>query len=302
MLDHGWKGEKGVEVGKLRPAQGFASFWSTPAWIAVSQKYDLRLIDFDQGPLLHPKLQPTSIGSNMIPAAELIDCRGPGTESWDTKKVPSIEASKAWSAWAPGLIAALGFMIDTWIVEGGRKASFSLKKVDPAFVEHIRQHHSPYRRDCRHCVQGGAKQRPRRRVLTPQSWSRSVDTAGPFIKAQDEFFKAARYLVVGVLTVPKLCPKADKPIEVPDPGEEADRLEEELAMDDLFGDPDAEPEREEARPAKDEESARSAWKVWQDLVEKDQAAWKEEAEAQHLPYAEMIDWIFVEQAKMPRTL
>ena len=189
-----WVGDQAFKLEEVRPASGFASFWSTPEWKDTANRYGLREMSFDQGPLLHSTRKPTTLGTNLSPAAELQSCRGPGTECWSGAR-PSIAVSKSWAEWAPGLIASLGYMMTDWMQRGHKVAHRALKKLDPTFIEHIRQQHIPFRRDCKYCVQGGAKHRQHRRVLTPQMWSLSVDTAGPLAVAQDEVTKKAKYFI-----------------------------------------------------------------------------------------------------------
>ena len=57
------------------------SFWSTPEWRSFRDHFGVGEISFDQGPLLHCKRRPTTIGANVPPAACLVDCRGPGLSS-----------------------------------------------------------------------------------------------------------------------------------------------------------------------------------------------------------------------------
>ena len=76
-----WTQDQGSQLSRYRPETGFGTFCATPEWTATSERYGPKVISFDQGPLLHPKRKPTSIGTNMNPAAELLDCGGPGTES-----------------------------------------------------------------------------------------------------------------------------------------------------------------------------------------------------------------------------
>ena len=55
-------------------------------------------------------------------------------------------------------------------------------------------------------------------MLTPQSWCLSVDTAGPFTRGRDEHTSKARYLVVGVLSVPILAVEG-KDVDEPNDGD-----------------------------------------------------------------------------------
>ena len=303
-----WSGDQAVKLEEVRPESGFSSFWSTPEWESVAGAYSLHTVSFDQGPLLHCKRKPTTLGTNMRPAAELLDCRGPGTDCWNSQE-HSISKSKVWSEWAPGLIASLGHMMVDWMQEGHKRANHALRKLDPSFIEHVRQQHVPYRRDCKFCVQGGSKQRQHRRVLTPQMWSLSVDTAGPFVAAQDEVTKKARYFVIGVLTVPKFVAKAPDPPEEPaapeaeaaeDPEEDED-IAGLLEAADWLAAEDAEPDRDKPALGKEEEAGKEAWKKWMNLVEGDQEAWRKEAESQYLPKVEVVDWVFLEPVATKNT-
>ena len=68
----------------------------------------------------------------------------------------------------------------------------------------VRNGHTPFRRHCKWCLQGGARHRQHRKVLAPQAWTMSIDTAGPFPNGVDEDLGKARYLIVAVLSVPIL--------------------------------------------------------------------------------------------------
>ena len=296
-----WRGKSSTDVHKMRPEKGFATFWSAPEWISLVDQYGLHEVSFDQGPLLHTKRKPTTIGTNMVPAAELMGCRGPGMEGCETRG-KSITQSKAWAEWAPGLVAALGYMISDWIKQEDRSAHHKLKKVDPSFIEHIRQQHIPYRRDCKFCVQGGGRQRQHRRILSPQAWTLSVDTAGPFSLAQDESTTKAKYFVIGVLTIPRVVAKAIDPIvakpepekdESKDP-EGEDDIAELLEAADWLADEEESKDKDKPATAKDDEHIRESWKRWMELVEGSQTEWKKEAESHYLPKVEMIDWVYLE--------
>ena len=282
----------------------------------MERTYNLHVFSFDQGPLLHAKRKPTSLGTNMAPAAEILECRGPGMESW-TDRSQSLTQSKAWAEWAPGLIAALSYMMESWIEFSHKEGSRALRKLDPSFIEHIKQQHVPYRRDCKYCVQGGAKQRQHRRILSPQMWTLSVDTAGPFAIAQDEVTKKARYFIIGVLTVPKfaakLPPEAPVPEgpaapapEGPEPGcedeqDHDDDVAELLEAADWLADEEVDIDKDKPPAPKELESSKEAWKHWLELVEGDQESWKKEAETQHLPQSEVVDWVFLEPVATKNT-
>ena len=85
-------------------------------------------------------------------------------------------------------------------------------------------------------------------MLTPQSWTLSVDTAGPFLRRHDGHTKSTRYLVVGVLTVPKVSPTnpAEPRVDVPDVENSEPPVEE--VMEDAEWLSQGEP-KNEAKPA-----------------------------------------------------
>ena len=67
---------------------------------------------------------------------------------------------------------------------------------------HVQMGHSPYRRDCLVCVSGQGRDRQRRRIPTPESYTLSVDLAGPFAPGHFQENGAFRYFMTAVYTVP----------------------------------------------------------------------------------------------------
>ena len=57
-------------------------------------------------------------------------------------------------------------------------------------------------RRCKVCIASSAKQRAHRRISSPASWVLSLDTVGPFCKAEDEVTTSLRYISVACLLVP----------------------------------------------------------------------------------------------------
>ena len=269
------------------------SFWTTPEWCSFRDRYKMAELGFDQGPLLHKKRRPTTIGTNLTPAAALVDCRGPGLDAIGDPML-SRQGEEAWSSWAPGLIAAVTDML----VHRNKAGScgypaVAVRAMDAAFVQHLKQGHVPFRRDCRFCVRGGGKRRQHKRVLCPEGWSRSVDTAGPYKRAPDESGKKARYMITGVLTVPVLELKEGE-------DEEGELVEPEvechaggaLSDEEIFA--EGEDEKDPELSAKDVGEAKANRGLWEDLVKRDQEAWKAEAEQEYLPKIKMVEWVFVE--------
>ncbi|CAE7542344.1 unnamed protein product [Symbiodinium sp. CCMP2456] len=207
-----------LEQPEDQPGSDIPSLWVTPEWRAFASMFEVGEVSFDQGPLLHQKRRPTTLASNLPPAASLIG------------------------------------------------------------------------NDCKYCVRGSARRKQHRRVLCPEAWSLSVDTAGPYKKGDDEMAKGVRYMIVGVLTVPVIAfEKEEEPAAPEDPAEGVGG-----ALDDEELLADGEDEPDEPLSAKEVAEARCGNNEWDKVLERDQKAWKEEAEKDHLPRIKLIEWPFVE--------
>ena len=275
-----------------------ASLWSTPEWKILKERAGLGEFRFFQRPMGHQKRRPTCLGSNLGPDPTLVECCIPA-ESLDYVPRKDFRAeAELWNEWAPGLVQAVSSMLHRAFGQMRRMISggWEMNKLDPGFINHLKQNHVPYRNDCATCLRGSAKRKQHRRVLTPQAWTLSVDTAGPFAKGKDEHTMKARYLVVGVLSVPTLAvtgsevtdPMDADPGPVPVGGGVLDDAEW-LADEDGAGD-----ELEPDLPARELSEARSAWNEWEKLVESSREDWLAEAQTEHLPKVEIVDFIYVE--------
>ena len=172
------------------------------------------------------------------------------------------------------------------------KSSEKAKAMDASFIQHIKQGHVPFRRDCQFCVRGGGKRRQHKRVLCPEGWCLSVDTAGPYRKAPDEGGRNAKYMVVGVLTIPILELKGG--VEVEDDQEEDVAADAGGALSDEEIFADGEDEKDPDLSAKEINEAKTNRATWEEIVKRDQEAWKVEAEQEHLPRVKVVEWVFVE--------
>ncbi|CAE7362790.1 hypothetical protein AK812_SmicGene13757 [Symbiodinium microadriaticum] len=77
-------------------------------------------------------------------------------------------------------------------------------KVDASFRQHLAQDHIPWRRDCRHCVEGGIQSRMHRRIKTPEGFVLSVDLLGKYERGVSEHHPKVVWCLVGCYTVPEL--------------------------------------------------------------------------------------------------
>ena len=154
------------------------------------------------------RCKPTSILTNITPLMELENMR-----MKDRTKNPlpeavedTIKESETWSKWAPGLVKAIvravGSCLD--IVT----AQVACRRLDTeGFKKHIQNHHVPFRRDCRQCLEAMGQSEPHRRPgLDGAAYCLSIDLAGPFPLGRDEGFNKrtkAKYILVGTVAIPK---------------------------------------------------------------------------------------------------
>ena len=191
-------------------------------------------------------------------------------------------------------------MLRAYLATAHSPRSTTLKKMDDSFLEHIRQQHVPYRRNCKFCIQGGARHKTHRRVIAPQAWTLSVDTTGPFKLGIDEGTNKAKYLIVGVLTIPRIGvekPDTDSPAAEVGHYKKAEPVEE-LPVEDIlddegwFGDSEGEGDPKLAPGGLNE--LREAQDAWDVRVAVDQEKWRKEAEQEYLPKVKMVEWMLAE--------
>ena len=275
-----------------------ASLWSTPEWMCLESRLGLTQVKFFQGPMGHVKRRPTCLGTDVEPDPVVIECSVPPNLVDYIPKHDFRAVASQWNEWSPGLAQAMSAMLHRAFGHMnyvGKEKPF-VKKIDPGFLHHLQQNHTPYRRDCATCIRGSARRVQHRHVLTPQSWCLSVDTVGPFIKGRDEHTNKARYMVVGVLSVPILAvggQDVDSPADVdpnPAPAEggaidDAEWFQEGAGVRD---DPDPEVS------AKDLGEARESWNEWEKLIKSSREDWIREAQSEVLPKVEIVDFVYVE--------
>ncbi|OLQ07665.1 hypothetical protein AK812_SmicGene8938 [Symbiodinium microadriaticum] len=151
--------------------------------------------------------------------------------------------------------------------------------------------------------QGGARHKQHRKILAPQGWTLSVDTAGPFPKGLDENSSKAKYLIVGVLSVPILSAQGES-VEAPADRDPSVTLQEFAAsLDDREWLVERGMELEEAlgEPTNKEiAETRESWDAWNAVVKKSRAEWLEEAKVHYLPKVEMVDFVYTEAVESKR--
>ena len=127
------------------------SFWNFPqitSWVGVG---NLELYHFDQGAFGHPRTKPTTVLSNLPQLHQFHEVRAEGHQQGPLPRdlTTRMDVSKDWAAWAPGLVAAIRHSLH-YVRDDGQK----LSKMDmDAWRRHVRQHHTPFRADCRICAE-----------------------------------------------------------------------------------------------------------------------------------------------------
>ena len=181
--------------------QRYASYWSWPEWRSFKERWNMMEVCFDQGPMGHQRRKPTRLGTNIPRLVELQDIRGPGVGGGTALAedlAERIKQSREWSTWAPGLKAALA----AGIRETLQNPEAMVKRMDlEAWKKHLLNGHIPYSRECRSCVVAASRGRAHKRIPHPDSYTLSIDTAGPFQEADDQLGRG-RYLLIGVYLVP----------------------------------------------------------------------------------------------------
>ena len=79
--------------------------------------------------------------------------------------------------------------------------------------QHVAMDHMPFSKDCLACQVGSGRGKKHLRIPSPDTYTLSVDLCGKFAKGKDQEIKNARYMMIGVFTVPvfadgKACLKA----------------------------------------------------------------------------------------------
>ncbi|CAE7314267.1 RE1 [Symbiodinium microadriaticum] len=270
----------------------------------LQRRLGLTRVCFFQGPVGHRKRRPTCLGTNLEPDPVIVECGVPLSMIDYVERKDYGMLEELWSEWAPGLIQAMSSMLHRSFAMTRQETSVGgeLRKIDPGFLHHLQQNHMPYRHDCVTCLKGSARRKQRRRVLTPQSWCLSVDTAGPFVKGRDEHTTKARYLIVGVLSVPILVLNG-KEVDVPCDADEGPPVPEGGAIDDAEWLSDCVGAAEEPEPGlstREVADARESWSEWDRLVKSSRKDWLCEAQSEKLPKVEIVDFVYVEAIERKR--
>ena len=138
---------------------------------------------------------------------ELFDLQGlvskGSSKAWPSDLNQRMELSSSLASWAPGLKNFLVTGINR--VNGQSPALCALPTTEQRQIKewqlHVSNGHKPFRRDCAVCLEGAGRDRPRRRVQHPESYTLSIDLSGPHKKGIDQRGRPS-YFMVAVYTVP----------------------------------------------------------------------------------------------------
>ena len=212
-------------------AELMPSFWTFPEILAMESMPGFKIISFDQGAMGHVRCKPTSLLINMPMIEELNGLRMQkrSSDPLPNAVAETIKISEGWSKWAPGLVAA--------IVKAGAAylelldTTYACRRLDvEGFKRHIQNHHMPYRRDCKQCLETMGQSGPHRQLkLDGAAYCLSLDLAGPFPLGKDEGFNkksTAKYILVGTAAIPRLDREGEEGKgEKPDPEHPGEPIE-----------------------------------------------------------------------------
>ena len=199
-----WKQPPADIKEKIPGWNGFPSFLAWPETEVMVKKCKLRRISFHQGALGHQTNKPTTV---LTSTEELFDLQGlmsrGSSKEWPSDLNKRLELSSSLASWAPGLKNLLVKGINR--VNTQTPAVCALSAVEQRQIKewqlHVSNGHKPFRRDCAVCLEGAGRDRPRRRLQHPESYTLSIDLSGPHKKGIDQRGRPT-YFMVAVYTVP----------------------------------------------------------------------------------------------------
>ena len=187
------------------------SFLCWPETSQVIAQLNLQRIRVDQGALGHRTRKPTALITNMPGIIRLDGLRShEAGEAWPEELDERLAWSGQLAAWAPGLVRRIAADLSAVEVAERRaqiqpqfKALTAREKKElKGWQAHYEQDHIPFRKDCVTCLETAGRDRMRKKVKCPQSYCLSMDIAGPFNPGKDQLVRGARYMMIGVVTVP----------------------------------------------------------------------------------------------------
>ena len=171
-------------------AHNLPSFWNFPEVKEMIGLGHLKPVRFDQSQMEHARRKPTTILGN-LPGLEQLD--GLRDSSRRSDPLPrglqeSMEASKDWASWAPGLVMALKEALRAHLHQRDQCLAQRIHKLNvEEWKQHVRAHHHPYRRVCRRCMELAGVDSPHRRSHADSSAHvLSMGLVGPYSVGRDD--------------------------------------------------------------------------------------------------------------------
>ena len=168
------------------------------------KKCHLPSVHFHQGALGHPATKLTTV---LTSTDEMFDLQGlvskGSSVEWPSDLNQRMELSSSLASWAPGLknLLANGIKRVNDQSQALRMLSATEQRQLREWQLHVFNGHKPFRRDCAVCLEGAGRDRPRRRIQHPESFTLSIDLNGPRKKGVDQRGRPS-YFMVAVYTVP----------------------------------------------------------------------------------------------------
>ena len=169
----------------------------------------LKMASFDQSQMGHARRKPTTILGN-LPGLEQLDGLRDGSRRSDPlprSLQKSIEASRDWASWAPGLVMALKEALKAYLHQRSQCMAQRIHKLNvEEWKQHVKAHHHPYRRDCRRCMELAGVDSPHRRSHADSSaYVLSMDLVGPYPVGRDDGRRRkGKYILVATVPLPML--------------------------------------------------------------------------------------------------
>ena len=203
------------------------TFWDWPEVQNALEEPGMSLVTFDQGSVGHPQVKPTSCLTNLPMMTYLngMRCKSNHGEELKSDLGERIKQTSSWSEWAAGLKKAIRTSLLV-LAKGFGIEDGSLKKVwdRESWIQHFKQDHRPFRRDCRSCLMDMGSGKPHRRNLENGSsaWSMGVDIV-QFPKTTDVITgNKVGYSMVATLLVPDFGKETENEIKNEKEGKEPD--------------------------------------------------------------------------------
>ena len=199
--------EDPMEYLDFEEAKNLPSFWNFKEVNSLVNQGENRKVSFDQGKTGHGRRKPTTLLVNLPDFDELQGLRGPGRgEALEQRLEDRLRQTKSWAQWSPGLVAAIKHALRKHL-ERMDEENMKVSKMNlQDWKQHIAQQHSPYRRDCRTCLETMGVSEPHRRQKTGgSSYVLSADIIGPFAEGVDAGTgRKARYILIATVPIPRL--------------------------------------------------------------------------------------------------